>query len=276
MKLQAKAATARAATKKPEPSTSAPPPKHFQMDEPSEFHLNGQHVTPAKFTGFNFTGLIHQIKVDKRFREKIACDEFFDLSRLYRPEESSEQCIGMNEEGYLSFNVQKPAQPKTKYDIFKLLCLFGQFYLQIYPDKVAGFLEYLYYLFDNTADMMPQGLLKLDTAICRQYVSYPEWNWEQSRYEINHLLPMFKADKSNLLVTQSRNSKFQNTKFNQKSKQSTSRPLPIRSDQKKARCRNYNYRNCQFGTQCFREHVCYDCGATNHKAPTCTCRQTTT
>ena len=59
----------------------------------------------------------------------------------------------MNEEGYLSLSVHEQRQPKTKAEVFSLLCNFGQFYLQIYPAKTAGFLEYLRYLTENTSDM---------------------------------------------------------------------------------------------------------------------------
>ena len=231
----------------------------------------GSILSMLKFQGFNFTGLIYHNRVDRQHREKIACNEFFKLYKLHKPKESSEQYFGMNEEGYLSFNVHKPTQHKTKAEVFSLLYDFGKFYLQMYPAKTAGFLEYLHYLMENTSNMMVQGILKLDTAIRRQHINCPHWNWEQSQCEINHLLPMFKADKINLIATaQPRHTpKYAGGKAGGKHRKYNSH----RSDSKGGRC--CNYKSCKFGNKCFHEHICCKCGATNHKAPACTNKQNT-
>ena len=168
---------------------------------------------------------------------------------------------------------------KQKQRFFSLLYDFGQFYLQIYPAKTAGFLEYLHYLTENNSDMTVQGVLKLGTAIRQQYITYLHWNWEESHHEINHFLPMFKADKNNLLATAS--SRYPNKLVGSRplnknrpkpsfSKFATSRPD---TTPKMGRCRNYNYKSCKLGNKCFCEHICCKCGAANHKAPACTIQQ---
>ena len=275
MKLQAREAEARAAVANKHMAEAlwehtTPVARHAVLQAPKcpctedtcEFYSYGECIKPMDFQGFDFIGLIYHNRVDRRYREKIVQDEFFELYKLYKLEESSEQYVSMNEEGYLSFNVHKPTQPKRKAEIFSLLYDFGQFYLQIYPAKTAGFLEYLHYLTENTSDMTVQGVLKLDTAIRWQYVNYPHWNWEQSRHEINCLLPMFKVDKNNLLVTASSrhpNKPVRSRPLNKNrpkpsfSKFATSRPD---TTPKTGRCRNYNYKSCKFGNKCFREHVC--------------------
>ena len=294
LKLQAKEAKARAAMankrgpealKEPSTWTACSPsavlhqPKHQHTEETSKFHSSGERIMHAEFQAFDFTGLIYHNRVDRWHREKIAHNEFFELYKLYKPEESSKQYVGMNEEGYLSFSVHKPMQPKTKAEVFSLLYDFGQFHLQMYPAKTVGFLEYLHYLMENTSNMMVQGVLKLGTAIRRQYINYPHWNWVQLQHEINHLLPMFKANKTNLITTaQSRHTpKYTGGKAGGKHKLKSlfGKYNSHSSDSKGVRCCNYNYKPCKFSNRCFCEHVCCECRATNHKAPACTNKQGT-
>ena len=52
--------------------------------EKSEFELHSQKVTPAPYFGMSFEGLIHHYKVDQKYRNKIACNEFFELVKLFK------------------------------------------------------------------------------------------------------------------------------------------------------------------------------------------------
>ena len=162
-----------------------------------------------------------------------------------------------------------------------MLYSFGQYYLQYFPEKAAAFLEYLWYLTTYASEFTVQGLLKLDNELRRLYVLNPEWNWEQSRYEISCITDHHIRERNN----------FQNIQSNQQSAckssrgfggrgrgsfrgRSTSSPQVPSASQQSAlaleRCMNYNKGWCRLGNKCYRQHICYSCGDKNHKLFTCT------
>ena len=165
--------------------------------------MNGPKLTPAKYSGMDFSGLIHQYKVEPKFRNNIARDEYFDLVKMFKAEDSridTPFVTNFQDAGVLTVNVPKSALPKSKGDVFQLLYTFGQYYLQVYLGKAAGFLEYMAYLTSYSSEFTVQGLLKLDSEIHRLYVLNPGWNWEQSRYEIARITERHIREKNALLA----------------------------------------------------------------------------
>ena len=159
-------------------SLEEPPAKKLKEDK-AEFALHGPKLVPAQYNGMNFEGLIHHYEVDTKFRGKIARDEFFELIKLYKIEDTRVDTpfvTNLQDAGLLTVNVPKSAQPKTKGDYFQLLYAFGQFYLQIYPGKTASFLEYLSYMTTYASEFTVQGLMCLDNELRRLYIQNPMWN----------------------------------------------------------------------------------------------------
>ena len=89
--------------------------------------------------------------------------------------------------------------PATKADFFYLLYQFGHFYLQVNPNKVAGFLEYLGFLTKECKEFSVAGISCLDCQIRSQYINHPDWNWEQSRSEVSRVFHSMKGKAENLL-----------------------------------------------------------------------------
>ena len=255
-----------------------PPAKHFKEDK-SDFGLNGPMLTLAKYSGMNFSGLIHQYKVERKFRNKIACDEYFDLVKLFKVEDTRIETpfvTNLQDSGLLTVNVPKSALPKTKGDVISLLYAFGQYYLQVYPGKAAAFLEYFAYLTSYSSEFTVQGLLKLDSEIRRLYMLNPTWNWEQSRYEVSCITDRDICEKNALLAQVQAKGSFKQNKqssgrgrgkrrsFGQSHQASPNNTVPSSK-----RCINHNKGYCKLGSKCFRLHVSFICGNKNHKAFSC-------
>ena len=256
-----------------------PPAKRLKEDK-AEFALHGPKLVPADYTGMNFEGLIHHYRVDQKLRAKIARDEFFDLVKLFKLDDARVETpfvTNLQESGLLTVNIPKAAQPKTKGDFFLLLYAFGQFYLQVYPDKTASFLEYLAYMMHYSTEFTVQGLLRLDSELRRLYIQNPAWNWNQSGYEVARVTERHLRDKNNLvLVSQSKqNSKFsKNNSFRGRGSRGRGSASFVSTSaqpasQSSERCINFNKGWCKLGSKCYRQHICFACGDKNHKAFNC-------
>ena len=137
-----------------------------------------------------FDGLINHYKVHQKFRNKIVRDEFFELVKLFKIDDARADTpfvTSLEDAGLFTVNVPKSAQPKTKGDYFQLLYAFGQFYLQIYPETTASFLEYLAYMTSYSSEFTVQGLMRLDNKLRCLYIQNPGWNWNQSRFELSRV-----------------------------------------------------------------------------------------
>ena len=62
---------------------------------------------------------------------------------------------------------------RTKGEYFQLLYAFAQYYLQVYSNKTASFLEYLAYMSTYASELSVQGLLKLDNEFHHMYIQNP-------------------------------------------------------------------------------------------------------
>ena len=187
------------------PDFEALPAKHLRVDG-NEFHLDGRKKVTELFTGVDFTGLIMQNSMPPDIRNSIAKDKFFEISKLYKCDEVVSTVLSAPSSGAPGVTVTATTtsgasgkDPTTKSEIFYLLYQFGMFYLQLYPAKIAGFLEYLGFLTKEAKDFNVAGLLRLDNAIRSQYINHPDWNWDQSRTEISRAFNQLSRHAENLL-----------------------------------------------------------------------------
>ena len=166
------------------------------MEEKSEVTVDGVKKVPAEYCGTNMEGLVMHSSVPVKVRNMIAKNEFLELSRMFNSEETVAANIG-------GFTIMSAANNKSitkKSEVFYLLYQFGQYYLQVFPEKAIAFLEYLGFLTKYAASFSVQGLIKLDSALRTQYTAHPVWNWDQSRIQINRIYDLIARDQSNLAV----------------------------------------------------------------------------
>ena len=122
--------------------------------------------------------------VDPSCREMIANNVSFPLPFLTKVDDFELSCLkisaryGEEEECRVTVDPHKGTGPKTRPEFFQLLYLFGQFYLQCYPEKTAAFLEYLSFLTKYGIVYTVQLLVKLDNQIRRYFVQHPTLNWD--------------------------------------------------------------------------------------------------
>ena len=143
------------------------------------FTLDSELKSPAQYQGMDMSNLVMHSQIPNDIFAKIATNKFFDLQELF----SGAELSTANANGYKTKNVNaKPISKKS--EIFYLLYTFGMYYLQLFPQKAAGFLEYLAYLTKFGAPFNVPGLLKLDSALRVHYIKHPEWNWDQNNVTI--------------------------------------------------------------------------------------------
>ena len=179
---------------------------------------NGEKVIPASYRGMNFEGLIVPSLVGDKFRGKIIANEFFELKEI--PIESGSQQIC------------------SKDLLFRYLFGFGMVYLQIYPGKTIGFLQYCSYLMKMWEPLTLQGLLAIDNTVRKYFIGHSNGNWETTK--IKSLVNNTDIEWNHLDEDQS--------------------------------CKHWNYSNCKYGKRCHRVHGCCICCSMSHRAPECNWR----
>ena len=121
--------------------TSALPRKRKNPLKVELFTLDSELKSPAQYQGMDMSNLVMHSQIPNAIIAEIATNEFFDLQEMF----SGEELTTANTNGYKTKNVNaKPISKKS--EIFYLLYTFGMYYLQLFPQKAAGFLEYLTYL----------------------------------------------------------------------------------------------------------------------------------
>ena len=174
-----------------EPSSKRSRPDHDKC----EFNSEGLKTIPADYTGMNINGLVLFNQVRPTIRKSIAKGEFFELNKMYTGTELTSTRVGN-----MTFTQETKDVPKQitqKSEMFFLLYQFGQFYLQIYPEKTVSFLEYLSFLTKMCDKMTHSALLELDSALRKEYVSHPQWNWDQTNGIIDRLYNYYARDPKN-------------------------------------------------------------------------------
>ena len=279
------------------PDFEASPAKRLHVDT-NEFHLDGHKKVTEPFTGADFTGLIMQNSIPPDIRNSITKDKFFEIYKLYKCDKVISTVLSAPSLGAPGVTITATTtsgasgkDPTTKSEIFYLLYQFGMFYLQLYPAKIAGFLEYLGFLTKEAKDFNVASLLRLDNAIRSQYINHPDWNWDQSHTEISRVFNQLSRRAENLLPgavvhvvkgsaatpsKQPRGGRFQRhprTGFRLSFPPPTWGPFPPQQSQAPGhveRCNNYNFspKGCR-NAKCQRLHMCAYCGDPTHLAPFC-------
>ena len=139
--------------------------------------------------------LVMHSQIPNEIVNHIANNKFFDLQEMF----SGEELTTASSSGTKAKTV-KPITKKS--EIFFLLYTFGMYYLQRFPHKAAGFLEYLAYLTKFGAPFNVPGLLKLDSALRVHYIKHPDWNWDQNNFTIYHTFDLLSRDPENLIPVQ--------------------------------------------------------------------------
>ena len=161
----------------------------------SEFDPDGVLLNVPKYEGQNLHGLVLFKRVSDDIRRLIGRNEFFPLEKMYTGEEITTSQIGHVTVTTTTKNVPKKITNKS--ELFYLLYNFGQYYLQLYPEKASSFLEYCAFLTKICDDFTAQSLVELDNQIRKEYVIHPQWNWDQSNAVIDKIFTYFQRDKSN-------------------------------------------------------------------------------
>ena len=240
-------------------------------------------------------GLIYIKNVDVHCREAIAKHRFFELADLlksdslhYRPQRSVTHTEELPDGRVVTYTTPlqgKASEPKTRPELYQLLYAFGQYYLQCFPAKTAGFLEYLTYLTKYCAHLSMPILVSLEVSIRKFYVEHPDLNWNVTRDEVQHLFKHAEQEQEKMTRTASQNRTPNKTRTPQaphpgpgtKSRRSyrfdqTHRGQPQavgHDDARDRRCKNWNFSECRDDPRCYREHICWYCGA-GHKGKHCT------
>ena len=110
--------------------------KRVKDDPKSEFTIHSKKKVLAEYFGMVLNEIHHHHQVDKVYCNKIAHNEFFKLVKLYQPWEMTQKSSSGGD------TVTKVTEPQ----IYELLCLFGMYCLQCYPEKAASFLDYCSFL----------------------------------------------------------------------------------------------------------------------------------
>ena len=177
-------------------SDGEPTTKRSRQDhDKCEFNTEGLKTIPAEYSGMNINGLVLFNQVRPSIRKSIAKGEFFELNKMYTGTELTSTRVGN-----MVFTQETKDVPKEitqKSEIFFLLYQFGQFYLQIYPEKTVGFLEYLSFLTKMCDKMSFSALLELDSALRKEYISHPQWNWDQTNGIIDQIYNYYARDPHN-------------------------------------------------------------------------------
>ena len=161
----------------------------------SEFDAEGLLKKTPEYKGMNISGLVLFKSVNDDICRAIRRNKFFPLAKMYTGEE-----ITTTQLGHVTVTTTKNlAKTITKKSVlFFLLYNFGQFYLQLYPEKAAGFLEYLGFLTKVCDRFTVTALVELDNQIKKEYVQHPQWNWDQTNSIIDKIYTYFAREADNL------------------------------------------------------------------------------
>ena len=162
----------------------------------SEFDEDGLLRKVPEYKGMNVNGLVLFKRVTEDIRKLIGKNEFFPLAKMYTGEEITTTQLGHVTVTTTSKNVPKPITNKS--ELFYLLYNFGQYYLQLYPEKASGFLEYLAFLTKVCDCFTVSALVELDNQICKEYVQHPQWNWDQTNAIIDKIYMYFAREADNM------------------------------------------------------------------------------
>ena len=66
------------------------PAKRIKEDPKSEFNLHREKEVPVEYFGMALYGIHRHHKIEKAYCNKIVCNEFFKLVKLYQPQEISQ------------------------------------------------------------------------------------------------------------------------------------------------------------------------------------------
>ena len=150
--------------------------KHRKKEKQSEFDGYGIKKTPPEYFGIRGDGLYRHLKVYRNYHNKIVCSQFFKLDQLIKFVSGHQLARASDED---------PAKEVHSIpDLFECLFLFSMFYLQLYPEKMLGFLDYCAHLSNYAHFCSPGGLVKIDAELHGWYVDHPENNWSQDNFEI--------------------------------------------------------------------------------------------
>ena len=114
-------------------------------------------------------------------------------------------------------NVPKSEEPLpddivSKLQVFNRLFLFGHYYLQKYPEKMLGYLDYLMFLMEYFTKLNVKGLVMLDHLMREDFATNSDWNWSQHQSESHFTIQRVISEKQ-----------FQTT-YNPEAKQSQQQP----------------------------------------------------
>ena len=287
--------------------TLGPDPKKPKENK-SEFELDGQKTIPAKYEEMDLTNLLNIASVEPKCREMIGQNIFFELKALQKGSEIEQQrVVVQNDDGetpayYVVGSSPKSHDLKTRPQLFYVLYSWGQFYLQCFPQKTAAFLEYLAFMTKYGVVYSVPTLVKLDNKIRQFYVQHPQLNWHMTSPQVQRFLldanidlqqenaqfntfatPVKQKQKSRRRggggsrrqqgwqQNQGQGQRFSSGHSQGGSWDQNSNSWDQRDrdwEERQNRCRNYNFRQCR-DRNCPRDHVCYYCGARNHKARQC-------
>ena len=255
--------------------------KKPKEDPKSEFTLQGIKKIPAEFNGMSGKGIRRHLRISATFRNKIARNEFFELAELYKF--ISAKSLRYKSPLDTESSARKANEPQTKTEVFELLYLFGMFYLQVFPEKMLGFLDHCSYLTTCSKTYHVPGLLRLDSALRELYITNPEWNWSQDHYEVIDVRTAFANDDSVKMSKVKDNKQAGKSKYEVRGQQfSTGNPSYSRGRASRGRggsrgrprqarlgekCDRFNRGECN-NPNCGREHICY-CGEAGHNALNC-------
>ena len=162
----------------------------------SEFDEDGLLKKVPEYKGMNVSGLVLFKHITEDIHRLIGKNEFFPLAKMYTGEEITTTQLGHMTVTTMSKNVPKPMTNKS--ELFYLLYNFGQYYLQLYPEKASGFLEYLAFLTKVCDRFTVSALVELDNQIHIEYVQHPQWNWDQTNAIIDKIYMYFAREADNL------------------------------------------------------------------------------
>ena len=159
--------------------TGAPP---TQEDPKSEFTVKGLYKLSVHYDHMQIGGLYRMFRVNKVWCNKIARGEFVELGKLFKPEnrDAVSKAQASSEPGGSATGTG----PHTKLEFFDLLYSFASYYLQVYPDKLLGFLDYCIYLTACSRDLTVKGMILLDKEFRSWFMANTHSNWGQDNYEI--------------------------------------------------------------------------------------------
>ena len=162
--------------------------KQRKEEKRSEFDEYRIKKSPPEYFGMCGEGLRRHFKVDKNMHNKIVKNEFFKLNYLAK-------FLIMRRSTRTSGD-ETSKEKQSIPNLFKCLYLYGMYYLQAYPEKTLGFLDYCSTLSGYAWFCSPEGLLCIDAELRGWYVAHPEHNWSQDNFEVIDIKTELAGDES--------------------------------------------------------------------------------